>query len=232
MKILAADSSTSILAVAICEDSHVLAETIVDCGRTHTERLIGTVDWVMRESGLSQSDLDALAITVGPGSFTGVRVGASAWKGLALALGLPLIPVPTLDAMTRLSVFRDTVVCPLLDARMGEVYGAVYEFSGTTRMKRTPDMVCPVEKLLEGLPGKAFFFGDGLKLYGDRIRALIPDAQFLPSHCSVPRGAAVAAEAVELLASGICTDPARVVPVYLRQSQAEQNRERNKAVSA
>ncbi len=231
MKILAADTSTSINTVAVCNDGRVLAEIIVECGRSHSERLINTVDWVLAEAGLKIEDMDALAISVGPGSFTGVRVGVATWKGLALGARLPLVPVPTLDAMTRLGAFREGLLCPLLDARMREVFGAVYRFTNGRREKLTPDRVCPVDSLLDDIDGDAIFLGNGAELYRERILERLPGAAFAPAICSVPRASAVAAEAQSLIEQGVCTDAALVSPVYLRKSQAEINRARREAAS-
>lgn len=225
MKILAADTSTAINTVAVCANGRLLAETIVECGRSHAERLLATVDWVLAEAGLELGDLDALAISIGPGSFTGLRVGTATWKGLAFAQKLALAAVPTLDAMTRLGAFRDVVVCPLLDARMGEVFGAVYRFDGARRTKLTADMVCPVETILEEVSEAAVFLGDGAAVYRDRILAKVPEAVFVEPLCSVPRASAVAGEAACLLAQGVSTDAAQVSPIYLRKSQAEENRD-------
>ncbi len=225
MNILAVDTTTSICAVGVCRGERLLAETIVDCGRTHTERLVMTVDWVLSETSLSLDDLDALAVTVGPGSFTGLRVGVAAMKGLALGKRLPLVPVPTLDAMTRLGAFHDGCVCPVLDAKMGEVFGAVYRFAEGKRTKATEDLVVPVEQLLEHVEDTTTFLGDGTAVYGDRIRAGVRHARFAPSLCAVPRASAVALEAAALLEQGVSTNPSEVAPVYLRKSQAEQNRD-------
>lgn len=229
MKILAADTSTSVNTVAVCDGERVLAESAVDCGRAHAERLLATVDWVLGEAGLSLDDLDALAVSIGPGSFTGLRIGAATWKGLAFAKKLPLVAVPTLDAMTRLGAFREGLVCPLLDARMKEVYGAVYRFSRGDRGKLTPDRVCPIEDLIEVLEGDAIFFGEGASVYRDRIVAKLPGALFAAPLCSFPRASAVAAEALALIEQGAPTDAALVSPVYLRKSQAEKLRAQNKA---
>lgn len=231
MKILAADTCTAFNAVAVCDGGVVLAETLVNCGRAHSERLIPTVDWVLTEAGLQLSDIDLLAVTIGPGSFTGVRIGVAAWKGLALGAHKPLVGVPTLDAMSRLASPVDGTVCPLLDARMKEVYGAVYTFENATRTKRTPDRVCAVEHLIDELPDNPILLGDGADLYCERILALRPHAYIVPAMHRVPRAAAVAHEAVEMVQSGVDTDPALVSPVYLRQSQAEENRARRNAAA-
>ena len=96
MIIVAGDTSTSINTVAVCRDDAILAETVVDCGRTHAERLLDTITWVLGEAAMSLNQVDALAISTGPGSFTGLRVGLATWKGLALGQDLPLVGVPTL----------------------------------------------------------------------------------------------------------------------------------------
>lgn len=226
MFILAADTSTSINTVCLARSGHILAETVVLSGRKHSERLLETVDWVLAEAGMGLGQIDTLAVSVGPGSFTGLRVGIATWKGLALAQGLPLVGVPTLDAMTGLGVFRDGIVCPLLDARMHEVFGAVYSYRNGIRTKLTPDRVCSIEEFLKEVPETAVFLGDGSALYADRIRQRFPEAFFAPEHCSVPRASAVAAEAFQLVQDGASTEPGAVVPIYLRKSQPEEKNER------
>jgi len=229
--LLAADTGTSINTVAVCEgapglqpDMRILAETVVECKRLHSERLIETVQWTLKEACITLSDVNALAIAVGPGSFTGLRIGAATWKGLAYAQNLPLAAVPSLDAMTRLSAFYDATVCPMLDARMQEVYGAVYRFRAGQREKITPDRVCPVEELMREVTGPVHVLGDGAVAYADRIRACASKAIFVAGPCAVPRASAVAEEAFHLLALGVSTDPERVAPDYVRPSQAEINR--------
>ena len=228
MRILAADTTTPVNTVAVCDGPHLLAETVVSCGRTHTERLMGTVDWVLHEAGIALGDLDALAISVGPGSFTGLRVGVSAWKGLAMGTGLPLVPVATLDAMTNLGGFHNGLVCPLLDAKMGEVFGAIYEFEDGRRTRLSEARACPVGELISALDGTVFFLGDGTQLYQDTIRERVTGAVFLPPSCGVPRASAVAQEALAMLeASPIdAADAESVAPVYLRSSQAERARDK------
>lgn len=232
--ILAADTTTSINSVAVCRGPQLLAESVVDCQRLHSERLLATVEWVLQEAQLTLGDVELLAISIGPGSFTGLRIGAATWKGLALGRQLPLMGVPTLDAMTRLGLFDNAVVCPLLDARMREVFGALYRFRSGQREKIGPDRVCPVEDLAgeavktaaeENVP--LWFFGDGALVYRERIIARAPEANFAPAWWGVPRASAVAAEALAMRERGVTADAANVSPVYLRMSQPEEKRARN-----
>ena len=232
MKILAADTSTAINTVTVCEGECVLAETVVYCRRAHSERLLATVDWILSEAGLGLNDLDALAISIGPGSFTGLRVGTSAWKGLALGADLPLVAVPTLDAMTRLGVFQDALVCPMLDAKLGEVFGAVYRFVAGRRAKVVDERACVVEDLLGGIEEEVVVLGDGATRYRERVEAVAPAATMAAGPCSIPRASAVAVEALALLERGVCADPACVAPVYLRKSQAEEDRARRQNAGA
>jgi tRNA threonylcarbamoyladenosine biosynthesis protein TsaB len=225
MRILAADTTTPINTVALWDDETLLAETIVLAGRSHSERLLETVKWVLHEARHTLKDVDALAVSIGPGSFTGVRVGTATWKGLALGNALPLVAVPTLDALTRLGLFHNTLVCPMLDAKMGEVFAAVYRFEGTQRVKLTEDLVLPVEEVVQRVPaGTVVVLGDGVERYRERVLTALPDAVIAPPWLGLPRASAVALEALYLMQQGVETDPARAVPVYLRKSQPEEVR--------
>lgn len=222
MIILSADTSTAYYSVALCDDEHVLAEVTIEGGRKHSERLLETVDWLLSETGLELSDVEMLAISHGPGSFTGLRVGVSAWKGLALGADLPLVGVSTLDAMARLTPASEGTICPLLDAKMQEVYGALYRFENGQRLKVKADSVCPVEEMFEGLSGPVMCLGEGAEEYRDRIVQAYPDAAFAPEGCNFPRASTVASEAMHALAAGAACDAAQLRPVYLRKSQAEE----------
>ncbi len=232
MRILALDTSTHVIAVAVCRDGAPLAETWVDADRAHSERLLETVGWVLREAALDLNALDALAVSVGPGSFTGLRVGVAAAKGLALGANLPLIGVPTLDALSRLAAGYDGVVVPLLDARMQEVFGARYRFVDGQRTIERTAAVGPVEDFLDDLPERVHFLGDGARLYADRIQARVPGALFAPALHNMPRASAVALEAEALAQAGPLPDSATVAPVYLRLSQPEEKRRRETQASA
>lgn len=230
--ILAADTSTGINTVALCRlvenaprPMEVLAEISVQCGRRHAERLLPITDFVLHEAGLSFNDVTLLAVSSGPGSFTGLRLGIATWKGLALARDLPLVAVPTLDALSLLADIHTGRVCTLLDARMDEVYGAIYEFREGIRACPFPVYVGPVEDLSSEWTPDTLFLGDGAVRYADRIRARQPGAICLGSHHGGPRAAAVAAEALAMLAKGCNTNADLVEPVYLRKSQAEVNRD-------
>jgi tRNA threonylcarbamoyladenosine biosynthesis protein TsaB len=242
--ILAADTSTSINTVALCRgegDSStqdapnitLLAETVVESNRLHAERMITTVQWVLEEARLTMDDIDLLAVSHGPGSFTGVRIGVATWKGLALGKNIPLVAVPTLDAMTWLHGGDHGLICPLLDARMKEVYSALYRSSAKQQKKLIPDQVGSMGNLLRQIKEQmtdahepVSFLGDGASLYRAQIMESMPEAHFVPAIASLPRASAVAAEGYTRMRAGASTDAALVAPLYLRKSQAEVNREK------
>lgn len=231
--ILAADTSTAINSVALCRDDAILAEAVIDGRRLHSERLLPTVQWLLAESGVALHEVDLLAIAIGPGSFTGLRIGAATWKGLAFANDIPLIGVPTLDAMARLAAVRPkSYVAALLDARMKEVFAAAYTVTGPDPAKCLDDTVCSITALMERLealpdfdPDALSLLGDGAQLYQDVLRARWPGATIAAPAQGVPRASAVALEARARHAAGAPTDPGAVNPVYLRKSQAEVNRD-------
>lgn len=239
MLILSADTSTNSYTVGLFEVdsstqgpvvSRTLSEKTSDTPRTHAEELLRSLDGILAETGAEGSALDALAISIGPGSFTGLRIGASMWKGLALGWGVPLVAVPTLDAMTRMVDGCEGHVCPVMDARMDEVYGAVYRFRDGVRSKCTDDLVCSMDLFLDTVAEKAaedddetaiIFIGDGAAMHREAIQGRIPRAVFPSPLPTAARASCIAEEAAALMDQGAPGDAAAVAPVYLRQSQAE-----------
>lgn len=225
MLILAADTSTPYLSIALCRDTAVVAEISILADRKHSEKLLLYVDQLLRETETALSDIDLLAIAHGPGSFTGIRVGVSAWKGLAAGADLPIVGISTLDALARRAEASERTLCTLLDAKMNEVYGAVYRYERTERRVLLDHTVAPVEAILEHCSEDTLFLGDGATLYSEQIRTVFPDAQMLHNAYGYPGASAVAFEALTLIESGVRSANTNVTPVYLRKSQAEVNRD-------
>lgn len=226
MIILSADTSTRYLAMGLTQVDHVLADVLLDCGRTHAERFLTSLNALLAQTSLSLKDVDALAVTNGPGSFTGLRIAMSHFKGLACGLEKPLVAVPTLDALCRMHAFANQVVCPLMDAKMDEVFSAVYRFEGDTRSMIREPHASSIADALHGLAPETVFFGDGAQRYTDEIRALLPGAVILGERHGVLHASAIAAEARALLEAGNSASPDDVHPVYLRKSQPEELRDK------
>lgn len=224
MKILAADTGTAFGALALCEDALCLIQATHHLERAHAEKLLTLTDVLLASEGVGLHDVELLAIATGPGSFTGLRIGVSTWKGLALGANKPLIGVPSLDAMARIHPREDITVCPILDARMDEVYAAAYQWRDGVRHCICEPIVCPIEMFLAEHPGPLLVYGEGVDAYRSTIEAMRDDCEILDG--VEPSGAAVAAEARALYQGGDPGDAGKVAPVYLRKSQAERLRER------
>jgi len=231
--ILAADTSTSVCTVAVCRFDDgpearktILAETVVESGRLHAERLVGMVDWTLAAANIPLPEIDVLAVGIGPGSFTGLRIGVATLKGLALGASLGLVGVSSLDALASLAPVQEGTVAVFLDARMNEVFGALYHVDDGKTRRLTQERACPIEDFLTEANDAAYFLGDGAALYAKNIRAAIPKAKIDNGMHSAPRASAIADVANSMLRDGDTADAASIAPVYIRASQAEVNRDR------
>lgn len=234
MKLLALDTSTKVAGAALIEDGRLVCETNLVSGLTHSEKLMPLVDGCLKLAGWTPGDIDVIAAVAGPGSFTGVRIGVSTAKGMAEALGKPVVAVNTLDVLAAAFPGFGGVVAPILDARREQVYCAVYD--GCLNELVPPD-ARKLTELLE-LPSIAsasavLFAGDGVAAYRDIIaNALGSRAQFAPPHLLLQRAGAAAWLAWRKAQAGDLMDAADLLPNYLRKSQAEQVKERRDAEAA
>ncbi|MGC8846098.1 MAG: tRNA (adenosine(37)-N6)-threonylcarbamoyltransferase complex dimerization subunit type 1 TsaB, partial [Candidatus Hydrogenedens sp.] len=207
MRVLSADTSTDVNTVAILSDNELLGEISINAGKRHSERLVSLIDTLLTEVQISIDDIHLLAISIGPGSFTGLRVGLSTWKGIALAKGLPLVGVPSLDAMTQLAPFNNFVVCPILDARMKEIFAGIYFFEENQRKTIYENFLGSVEDFIKLLKGYTntyaiMFLGEGALLYKQILAEYFPHAKFGEPWWSHPRASAVGIEALSLWQKG------------------------------
>ena len=232
MKILALDSSGLVAGVAVVEDDNLLAEYTVNYKKTHSQTLLPMLKDLADMIELDLNTLDAIATAGGPGSFTGLRIGCATVKGLALALHLPVVSVPTVDALAYNLWGHKDVVCPLMDARRNQVYTAAYEFERRGEsfallpvIGQAPiDIVEMLEKL-NALSREVIFLGDGVPVYQSLIRehCRAPYA-FAPAGNSRQRAASVASLGAVYMRQGKTVSAAEHQPEYLRKSQAEQER--------
>ena len=233
MKILALESASLPASAALLSDEIVTAEFTTNFKITHSETLLPMVDEILKITQTDKKSIDAIAISEGPGSFTGLRIGASAGKGLAFALGVPVIPVPTLDAMAYGLFGSGSILCPIMDARRSQVYTGLYSFENgvfTRHMESSAisieEQVKKAEELSEKLNKPLLYLGDGVPVYEKVVRSLCTkEVQFAPAHVRYQRAANVAALGKVLFESGVVTDAENFLPVYLRKSQAERERE-------
>lgn len=223
MNLLAIDTAGKTAAVAVLRDEVLLYEAAANNGLTHSETLLPMVDTALKACGLRCADIDLYGVTAGPGSFTGLRIGLAAVKGMALPRQTPCAGVSTLEALAWGMAGQGTVV-GALDARRGQVYWAGFDLATHDRL--TPDAAAPVqalENLVAGCKKPLFFVGDGAALCYNRFSEL-PGVLPCPQPLRVLRGSGVALAARRMLQAGRTVPPAELLPDYHRLSQAERER--------
>jgi len=224
VKILHLDTATNIFSIALSAGEHVIAEFCGDAGPATSARIPDHIHSLLRDAGLDMTAVDAFAVTVGPGSFTGVRVGIALVKGMAYATGKSVIPLSSLELLALNAKTSSLPVCTMFDARRSEVYSALYRFDGTMQLVR-PAMAISPGQLLDELEGDILFIGDGALRYRDLIvERLGSKAHFAESQLHGPRASAGAELALCRLAAGQAVAPIELVPCYLRLSEAEINK--------
>jgi tRNA threonylcarbamoyladenosine biosynthesis protein TsaB len=222
MRVLGIDTATSCGSVGLIDDGEVISDYLLNVPVTHSQRLLGAIELVLREGGCPIENLDGWAIALGPGSFTGLRIGVSTIKGLAFATGKPVTGVSTLDVLAWQVAPTPYLICPLLDARKKEVYTAFYRFEKNLIKRQSNDQAIKPEDIVRRIKEKTIFLGDGAKTYKDFLLdslssfALFPSAPLHLSH-----GSTVAKLGSELLQRGEYLDLSTFVPIYVRPSEAE-----------
>lgn len=214
-------------------EKKLIKEEFSNYKKTHSESLMPMVDRVLRESGCHLTDLDGIAITIGPGSFTGLRIGLAAAKGLALAAGIPLVALSTLEVLAANVIGSEALICPILDARRNEVYGGLYLMKGNT-----PENVYPAgaydpgtfftavnEQILMSGAESCIVLGDAVEIYWESICQIMGVKSIkAPAHLSHPRASALASLGLKKLERNETEDLLKLSPTYLRLSEAELKR--------
>lgn len=225
MKVLAIETSTMTGGAAVMDDAQgIIMEVIFNVKTGHSERLMKEIDYCLREAGISISDMNAFAVSIGPGSFTGLRIGLSTIKGFSYATGLPVVAVPTLEAFSWNFPMSPYPVCPLLDARKKEVYAGVFLWSGDGFERALPETSIKIKELTVLLKDyeKVMFAGEGALLYRNEILETLNDrAMFAPPHLNVPLPSATAYLGMRKALKGEFKDPIALSPLYLRKAEAE-----------
>ena len=228
MKILALDSSGLVASVAIVTEEAMLAEYTVNYKKTHSQTLLPMLDEIVKMVELDLSEVDAIAVAAGPGSFTGLRIGSATAKGLGLALNKPIIAVPTLEGLAYNLYGTNKLICPMMDARRNQVYTGLYEFNKSELKVRKQQIATGVEELLEEvnqLGREVIFIGDGTAIYKDIVEEKVKVGyEFAPVHLSRQRAGAIGALGIVYYKKGLMEPAAQHEPVYLRLSQAERER--------
>ncbi len=228
MKILAIESSSLVASAAILTDDVITAEYTINHRKTHSQTLLPMISAICELSGTALSELDAIAVSGGPGSFTGLRIGSATAKGLGQALNIPLIHVPTLEAMAYNVYAADGLVCPIMDARRQQTYTGIYEFVDDELHTVFGQSAVSIEELIDRLNElgrRTVFVGDGIPVFRDIIdeRAQFSHS-YAPAGMNRQRAATVALIGAQYFKAGKVQPAQEHLPEYLRVSQAERER--------
>ncbi|MDO4188204.1 MAG: tRNA (adenosine(37)-N6)-threonylcarbamoyltransferase complex dimerization subunit type 1 TsaB [Lachnospiraceae bacterium] len=228
MKILSIDSSGLVATVAVLEDDELIAEYTVNYKKTHSETLLPMLDEIKSMIDLDMSTVEAIAVAKGPGSFTGLRIGSATVKGLAYALNIPVVAVPTVDAMSMNLWGSDKLICPIMDARRNQVYTGLYEFEdGNYKVVMEQDALA-VEDLCEKLNEigrEVILLGDGVPVYRGQIDSLLKvKHSYAPANLNRQKASSLGVLAYKYIKEGKLETAEEHKPEYLRLSQAEREK--------
>jgi tRNA threonylcarbamoyladenosine biosynthesis protein TsaB len=224
MKILAADTATKSCSVAVINGEVVCAELTTVNVQTHSKHLLEMIHTVTQMAGLPITELDGFAVSIGPGSFTGLRIGISSIKGFALAFDKPVVGISSLEALAQQTVPGSYLVVPCLDARKGEIYFAHYRFVKGLLTKEKEEVVLPPDQVIKDIFEPCVFVGSGVQVYQDLIRQeLGANALIAQPNCHIIRASTVAYLGMKRLENDDVDDINALVPHYIRKSDAELN---------
>jgi len=238
MNILAIDTTGKIVSAALMNESALLGEMSLNSGQKTSVTLIPMIKHLLENVHMSISDLTHIACTSGPGSFTGLRIGASTAKAIAYALDIPIVAVPTLDALAYNVMNAQALIVPLMDARRQQVYTAFFECRGDDLLRRSDYMAMEIKDVLVKIrdilmeasqfDNRVVFLGDGATAYSEVIAnsGLDLNYSFAALPLSLQRAASTAGLALRLASEGKIIESKSFIPFYLRLSQAERLRKR------
>jgi len=222
MYILGIETSTKTGSVAVVSAEGVVAQYSLNIEVTHSERLMSTVDRVLKDTGMTLKDMDGFAVAIGPGSFTGLRIGLATVKALAFSTNKPAAAVPTLQALAWNLPYAVYPVCPMLDARKNEVYAAIYRFEGDRVIRLLPETAITIVELGGRIPGRTIFTGEGARIYRAKIEERCGgNALFAPLSAILPSAAAVAEIGLGMITRGELAVGDSLTPRYIRRPEAE-----------
>lgn len=229
MNILAIETTSAFASIAVLNERGECTEVVSDGSLNHLQRLLPMVEDALKKSGGSLNDITGLAVSRGPGSFTGIRIGVTTAKALAQVLGVKIAQVPTLFAMAYTLKDRNAVICPILDARRNQVYSAAYLFENGSRKEIFPEGAYSLEEVVAFLEPyeSVLFMGDGVEPFGERLAEQMGSrCEFVPLAERMQRASSIARIGLEMHRAGDVADYVTAEPEYLRKSEAERNLER------
>ena len=224
MTIIAIDSSAKAASVCIANEEKIIGEFFINTSLTHSQTLMPMLEQLLKNTGMSVEQIGAVAVNAGPGSFTGVRIGVAAAKGLAFPKDLPCISVSTLESMAYNLLDCDCIVCAVMDARCSQVYNAMFKIKGNIAERLTEDRALSLSDLLLDIKNydeKVLLVGDGAEISYEFLKNCASNVFLAPQNKRVQTASSVALSALEMLAEDKNVSAGELMPVYLRLQQAQ-----------
>lgn len=225
MKILAIDSSGLVASLAIVTEDELIAEYTINYKMTHSQTLMPMLDEIVQMTNMDLKEIEAIAISKGPGSFTGLKIGAATAKGLGLVLDIPIIAIPTVDGIAYNLYKTKGIICPIMDARRNQAYTGLYKWINDEFTVLSEQKVAKIEELVKEineLNEEVIFLGDGVEIFKNQLKELVNvPYSYAPSHLSKQRAGAIGALGIEYMKKGETIHADNFAPSYLRKSQAE-----------
>jgi len=222
MIILGIETATMTGGLALMDERKLIAEYTLNMKTTHSSRLMPALDWILKDASLDKRQIEGIAISIGPGSFTGLRIGLATAKGLALGLNIPLIGIGTLDALAHNIPYPAYQVCAVLDARKKEVYSALYQRENDVLVRKNHYQAISPAELVDQIHEKTIMLGDAIDIYGEYFKEKLDDlVVFAPDAQRLPRAAVVAEMGLMKLKIGETLDLVSSEPFYIRRADAE-----------
>ncbi|MGF7184272.1 tRNA threonylcarbamoyladenosine biosynthesis protein TsaB [Desulfitispora alkaliphila] len=226
MLVLGIDAATKVATVGLSSEDKLIGENYLHVESNHSENLMPLIDQLISSCGVAKEDITGVAVSTGPGSFTGLRIAMSIAKGLAQTLEIPIVGIPTLDGLAHKMMGFNGVICPILDARKGEVYTCLYSGTTDTLEKTSSYMAVSIEELanmMEPIDKPIYFLGDAIPEFKEKILALLnhKEIYFSPQPNSMPSGGQIAWLGKNLILKEEVDDLHKLTPMYLRESEAQ-----------
>ena len=224
MKILAIETSTRNLGIAIADEDSILAEYKGIAELKHSQDLVPNIERLLKKSRLSLRDIDCLAISIGPGSFTGLRVGVSILKGLNMVTKIPIVTIPTLDAIAYNAVDKKRPICVVVDAKKNNLYTSLYKPEAGGIIRLWDYVLITPDELLKKIDGETLFLGDGIKPYRRLIKEILKSARLADMKYWFPDVKIVARLGMAKFKNKELQDPDTLVPMYIYSSECNVNK--------
>ncbi|WP_411682424.1 tRNA (adenosine(37)-N6)-threonylcarbamoyltransferase complex dimerization subunit type 1 TsaB [Clostridium thailandense] len=229
MKVLSLDTATECASCAVLDDDKLLGEISFNYKKQHSVILMSMIDNLLSNLGLNINSLDGFVVSKGPGSFTGLRIGVSAIKGLSQGTSKPFIGVSSLDALAYNLAYTNGIICPILDALRDNVYTALYKFEGNNLKVISKPMIIPIDDLISELNKRheqVCFIGDAVPKFREKLISNIENISFAPTHLNLTKASSLGELGLKLLKAKTYDDLYTFAPLYLRKSQAEREYEK------